>query len=192
MAQGLRVQAFSASLLPDVQDFSCGDDPWQAEVAQWLKGESDDNALQRMAHGTEVWLYRNAQRDVVGYGSLGKTEWRWPPPNGPREIVSIIPYFGVQTRFQGEPRGGPRDERFGYQIMRDLLAKALRHGTRILGLFVDADNGRAVRFYEHVGFVTLPPAGKKYLRMYLYLREQPGSGSPSATAADSADVSSGS
>ena len=170
MAQDLLVQSFSAALLPDVQDFSCGNEPWQVEVAEWIKGESKDNALTRMAGGTEVWLYRNAGREVVGYGSLGKTEWRWPPPKGPWEVVSIVPYFGVQTRFQGEPKDAPRDARFAYQILRDLVAKAACQGTRILGLFVDEDNKRAINFYEHVGFMTLTVGGKKYLRMYLYLR----------------------
>jgi ribosomal protein S18 acetylase RimI-like enzyme len=173
MAQDLRVQPFSAAHLADVQDFSCGDDRWQIEVAPWIKCESEDNALRRIAQGTEVWLYRNADRDIVGYGSLGTTDWCWPPPTGPKERVSIIPYFGVQTRFQGEPADGPRDRRFAYLIIRDLVAKAVRHGTRVLGLFVDEDNRRAIKFYENVGFMRLTRGGKKYLRMYLYLREPP-------------------
>ena len=173
MAQDLRVQLFLRRYYADVQNFSCGVDPWQVEVAQWIKAESQDNALNRMTEGTEVWLYRNAAGEVVGYGSLGKTEWRWPPPTGSWEVVSIIPYFGVQTRFQGEPRGAPRNERFAYQIVRDLVVKAIRHGTRILGLFVDGDNKRAIKFYEQAGFIALPAGGKKYLGMYLYLREPP-------------------
>lgn len=155
MPQELRVQPFSAPLLPEVQDFFCGDEPWQIEVAQWIKGESEDNAVARMTQGTEVWLYRNAQGEIVGYGSLGKTEWRWPPPGGPREAVSIIPYFGVQSRFQGEPKDAPRGQRFAFHIIGDLLARAARHGTRIVGLFVDEDNKRAVSFYEHVGIVAV-------------------------------------
>ncbi len=46
-------------------------------------------------------------------------------------------------------------------------------GTRILGLFVDGNNKRAIKFYEQAGFIALPAGGKKYLRMYLYLRESP-------------------
>ncbi len=175
MGQDLRVQSFSAAQLPDVQDFFCGDGCWQIEVAQWIKGESEDNAIRRIAQGTEVWLYRNVDREIVGYGSLGTTDWSWPPPKGPKELVSIIPYFGVQARFQGEPADGPRDDRFAYLIIRDLVAKAVHHGTRVLGLFVDEDNQRAIKFYEHVGFMRLSTGGKKYLRMYLYLRQPPAS-----------------
>ncbi len=169
MAQELRVQPFCVALLPDVQDFFCGVEPWQVEVAQWIKGELEDNVFQRMAQGTEVWLYRGANREVVGYGSLGKTEWSWPPPKGPKRVVSIVPYCGLQTRFQGEPKEAPRDARYAYQILRDLVAKAARQGTGVLGLFVDEENKRAIKFYEHVGFMSLTAAGKKHRRMYLYL-----------------------
>jgi ribosomal protein S18 acetylase RimI-like enzyme len=169
MAEDLRVQSFCAAHLRDVQDFTCGDKPWQVEVAQWIKGESADNALKRMAQGTEVWLYRNANGEVVGYGSLGKSEWSWPPPKGPKQAVSIIPFFGVQTRFQGEPKNSPRNARFAYQILMDLVAKAAAHGTSVLGLFVDEDNTRAIKFYELAGFMSLTVAGKKYRRMFLYL-----------------------
>lgn len=77
----------------------------------------------------------------------------------------------MQTRFQGEPSDASREERFAYQIMRDLMAKAVSHGTNILGLFVDEDNTRAIKFYERIGFMALPTGGKRYLRMYLYLRD---------------------
>jgi ribosomal protein S18 acetylase RimI-like enzyme len=62
-----------------------------------------------------------------------------------------------------------------YQIVRDLISKAARHETRVLGLFVDKQNQRAIRFYEHPGFLALPAGGKKYVRMYLYLRGPSGS-----------------
>ncbi len=174
MAQDLSLQSFCADLLVDVHDFSCGDEPWQVEVAQWIKGESADNALTRIAQGTEVWLYRNAGGDVVGYGSLGKTEWSWPPPKGPKQIVSVIPYFGVQTQFQGEPKKSPRSGRFAYQILMDFVGKAAAHETSVLGLFVDEDNKRAIKFYELAGFMSLTSAGKKYRRMFLYLQDQRG------------------
>ena len=178
MGQDLLVQPFSAALLRDVQGFSCGEEPWQVEVAQWITGESEDNALKRMAEGTEVWLYRNENHDVVGYGSLGKTAWSWPPPKGPKEVVSIVPYLGVQERFQSEPKGLPRNARYGYRILLDLIAKATGHGTRVLGLFVDESNTRAIAFYERAGFMNLAAGGKKYRRMYLYLRDPPRVGPP--------------
>ena len=156
MANDLWVQPFRAELLADVRDFSCGDEPWQVEVAQWINGESPDNAVKRASQGTDVWLYRNSDREVVGYGSLQqKTEWSCPPPIGPKEVVSIVvPFFWVQMRFpQGEPKGLPRNARFAYQILLDLVAKASGHGTRVLGLFVDEDNKRAIKFSRTCGIL---------------------------------------
>ncbi len=45
--------------------------------------------------------------------------------------------------------------------------------SRFQVLFVGGDNKRANKFYEQAGFIALPAGGKKYLRMYLYLREPP-------------------
>ena len=44
MAYDLRVQPFSESLLADVRDFHCGDEPWQVEVARWIKDSSADDS----------------------------------------------------------------------------------------------------------------------------------------------------
>ncbi len=166
----LRVRPFSADLLPEVQGFHCGDEPWQLEVADWLKAStSDDCAIRWLERGTRVWLYTTEEDALVGYGSLGTTTWRWPPPSGPEETVSIIPSFGVQTLYQGEPKDAPPEERYACQIMADLVARAKEEDTRILGLFVDRRNARAIAFYQRVGFHALPDEGRQYIRMFLDL-----------------------
>jgi ribosomal protein S18 acetylase RimI-like enzyme len=171
MAHTLRVESFSPSLLTDVEGFSCGNEPWQIEVAQWIQDTAgSDCALRSMEErGTEVWLYRTPEGELVGYGSLGMTKWKWPAPNGPRETVSIIPYVGVQSKFHGEPKGASPNERYAYQIMGDLISKARRRGTKILGLFVDKKNARATAFYTRVGFQSLPDDDGQYARMFLDL-----------------------
>ena len=171
MVERLRAQTFAACHLGDVQDFFCGNNPWHIEVAKWIKGDTSKNsALRDIASGkNEVWLYRTTQGAVVGYGSLGKTKWRWPPPQGQWEIVSIIPFIGIKTEFQGQPHGVPSEERFASQIMGDLIGKARGHGTRILGLFVHRDNARAIKFYNRIGFLPLRDDGKENLRMFLDL-----------------------
>ena len=173
MAYDLRVQPFSADHLSEVQGFSCGEEPWQVEVAQWIKSSSgEDNAVAWIEKGTQVWLYKTDDGQVVGYGSLGKSIWRWPPPNGPREVVCIIPYFGLQSRYQGEPKDGPKHERFSARIMGDLIAKARLQGVRLLGLFVHKENHRAIGFYRGVGFAELPGDAGKYVRMVLDLKAE--------------------
>jgi ribosomal protein S18 acetylase RimI-like enzyme len=169
MAYDLRVQPFSVSLLSDVRDFHCGDEPWQVEVAQWIKDATlDDCAVIWMKRGTSVWLYRTHENALVGYGSLGKTNWRLRQ-GVPRETVSIIPSLGVQTCFQGEPKNLPPEERYAYRIMGDLISKANCQNTRILGLFADKRNARAIGFYNRVGFQMLPDEGGQYVKMFLDL-----------------------
>jgi GNAT superfamily N-acetyltransferase len=167
----LRVRPFSADLLPEVQGFHCGDQPWQQEVADWLKDATgNDCAVRWIERGTQVWLYFTVDGALVGYGSLGTTTWRWPPPDGPKETVSIIPSFAVQTPYQGQPRDAPPEGRYACQIIADLIARAKEQGTRILGLFVDRRNARATAFYRRIGFQPLPDEGRPYLRMFLDLR----------------------
>mgnify|MGYP000988672704 CR=1 FL=1 len=171
MAHDLRVQPFSASLLADVCDFDCGKEPWQVEVAQWIKNRSSeaDCAVKWINRGTKVWLYRTNEGALVGYGSLGTSKWRLRQDAALRETVSIIPSFGVQGCFQGEPKDLPREERYAYQIMSDLISKSSGQNTRILGLFVDRRNARAITFYNRIGFQALPDEGGPYIKMFLEL-----------------------
>ncbi len=172
MAHELRTQPFCASLLTEVQDFSCGDEPWQDEVTQWIKSTTiDECATKSIAQrNTQVWLYRTADGELVGYGSLGQSKWRWPPPKGAWETISIIPSFGVQSKYQGEPKEDPPEARYASRIMSDLIGRAHAQGNRLLGLFVHPKNARAIGFYKRIGFLAMPDTGGDYLRMYLILR----------------------
>ena len=80
-------------------------------------------------------------------------------------------FFGYKCDFKASRRVYPAMRSFAYQILLDLVAKASGHGTRVLGLFVDEDNKRAIKFYEHAGFLSLTSRGKRYRRMYVYLRD---------------------
>ena len=86
-----------------------------------------------------------------------------------RQPVSIIPAFAIATRFQGGPKHLPPEERYASRIMGDLLSKAAALGPRILELFVDKRNARAIVFYGRIGFRPLPDEGGPYLKMYLDL-----------------------
>ena len=171
MGNDLQAEPFCTSLLHEVADFNCGSDPWQVEVAQWIKDPSiHDCAVNWMKKGTQVWLYRTEKGELVGYGSLGKAKWNWPPPDGPSETVILIPSFGVRDVYQGEPKEGPREDRYAYQIMGDLIGRAQATGVQLLGLFVDPRNRRAITFYDRIGFTALSNTGNPYSRMFLELR----------------------
>jgi ribosomal protein S18 acetylase RimI-like enzyme len=144
--------------LPEIQAFSCGAECWDVEVAAWIKTASGPNSvLEDMRHfGTEVWLHRTDTGVLVGYSSLGQTTYTWPPKSKRREVVSVIPFIGIDEPFKGEPKDATRDDKFAYQILDELLAvaagKTQRHPLVVLS--VDRDNVRAIRFYEHRGFVN--------------------------------------
>ncbi len=145
--------------LPEVQAFSCGTEAWEVEVAEWIKSRTGENsALEDMRQfGTEVWLYRTPEGSLVGFASLGATTYTWPPRSKKKERVSVIPCIGIQDHFKGEPKDAPREERYAYQILDDLIAEAASRTDRypLLVLSVDEENKRASRFYESRGFRNL-------------------------------------
>jgi len=162
-----------------VADFDCGDEPWEQEVANWIKGpRGSGSALDDMANnGTKVWLYETEADELVGFGSLGVTHWRWDnPKKGQWTPIYIIPFFGVRKTFWEQPPG-PKSERYSRRIFEDLLYKAINDPAqyRLLGLMVHQQSGRAIKFYrEKFGFADYGTS-KEYLRMILDLR---GSQSP--------------
>src|SRR5262245_8047965 len=119
--------AFHKDLLPKVQGFDCGDEPWEREVSDWLKAPSaEQGAIHDWYRGTEIWLYATAAGELVGVGTLGKASTRWPTNKDPKIETSIIPMLGVDRRFQGQPPG-PREGRYSTQILSDLIVEAQSH-----------------------------------------------------------------
>ena len=159
---------FDESLLPHVQGFSCGEESYERELADWIRLESVP-AIQR---GCKVWLYANEAREVVAYSSLAITRWRYPTPADKRVSLAVIPAVAIQKPFWGKP-DGPPEGRYSSQILDHLLEEAARLSLdeSMIGLFVHPDNGRAVRAYERAGFrhfsntYTDPTTGVVYSSM---------------------------
>jgi hypothetical protein len=103
---------FAPTLLPLVQNVDCGSTLWGQAAAKWLKAPVTDStgALAGMAVGNEVWLYYDGA-DLVGFGSLGTTTWRIPPPQGERTKLAYIPQIGILRNFQRCPVGAVEDLR---------------------------------------------------------------------------------
>ena len=154
MKDALIASPFSADLLPEVQSFSYGTEPWEAEVGVWLCNES----LRRMQEGTEVWLYMNQANQIVGFGSLGTSNWSIPKKKSPRQSVLVIPALGIRMGFKGEPSDErsaevANDGRYSSQIMRHLVqrSRGWPEKKQFLGLCVHPENSRAVGFYAKFG-----------------------------------------
>lgn len=147
--------------------FSCGDDPWSRHVSEWILGSDVLDSMKKW--GTRVWLFETAQGEVVGFASVGTTVWRWPPPDGARTTVVLIPMLGLDTRFHGQP--SDPNWRYSRQIMSHLLAEGERIAREWTGdvekkpqwlvLMVHRDNARAIRLYEQCGFELIPGVVRK-------------------------------
>src|SRR5262249_22212315 len=96
MAGALVRIPFTEELLPKVQGFDSGSEPWEQEPANWIKaGLGGDGAVDALTQGTKVWLYLTDAGDLVGFGSLGEARQRWPRAKDPQILASSIPMLGV-------------------------------------------------------------------------------------------------
>ena len=183
MATTITKRPFTQSDLADVQKFDCGVNPYEVEVAEWIKGDGSpgvDCALTSMGdpqNPSRVWLYNSGDGRLLGYGALAQRKWRWKGKNDPHIPVTVIIWVGLDAAFQGKPEGA-KEERYCVKIMDDLISEANRDcGTHpILGLLVHKDNAKAISLYKWYNFddglvPTLHPVTKEveYLRMFLIL-----------------------
>jgi GNAT superfamily N-acetyltransferase len=155
MADTIKHVPFTPDLLDLVKDFDCGSEPYQMELADWIRND----ALQAVEGGTLVWLYITQTGDVVGYGSLGESNWRYPDYQAKkRSKVLIIPAVALDKAYHGKPEGADRDARFSSQVMRHLIAEAQRWPTPMpaLCLFVHPDNEGAIKLYTRFDFQPYP------------------------------------
>src|ERR1700722_20942655 len=111
MADLLHFIDLTPEVLAEVKGFDCGSEPFQIELADWLT----QHALAALSRGTKVWLYANEADEVVGYGSLGHTRWKYPDADSPKTALVIIPAVALQRVFWGKPDGSP-ENRYSSQI----------------------------------------------------------------------------
>jgi GNAT superfamily N-acetyltransferase len=176
MASSLVVLPFTAELAGLVEAFACGEEPHERELADWIK----QDALAAMNRGTSVWLFFTPERELVGYGSLGKTQWSWPDSASNKVPIQIIPAVAIQKHFWGKPEG-PREDRYSSRILDHLVAEATERSdvSPLLGLFVHPANQRAVKLYQRAGFepfhhtFTDRTTGIVYRSMIYELRPKP-------------------
>jgi hypothetical protein len=170
---------FTEQLLPKVQSFDCGSEPWQREISDWIKApRGSGGAVDALDKHTQVWLYMDEEGNLVGFGSLGVASQRWPGLKDSPIFVSIIPWMAVDRRFWGKPEG-PQDQRYSGLIFRDHIAEALQKKDELplLILFVYIDNAAAIKLYQRAGFRELhkrftdKKTGWQYVRMVLVLKE---------------------
>jgi GNAT superfamily N-acetyltransferase len=170
----LHKSQFSRDSLARVQSFECGSETWAIEVSDWIKAD-EEGAADSVDKGTcTVWLYYTDGEEMLGYASLGLSFREWNVPGYPRSKIPIIPFFGVRSEFQGQPRSAHPLDRYGARMMRDIVAEAMHLGGTdlpLLGLLCDHRNSKAIAFYERLGYVLLDPVdgGRERVRMIVRL-----------------------
>jgi ribosomal protein S18 acetylase RimI-like enzyme len=170
----------------EVQDFRCGELYYQKEVSDWLKGtaepavESALNAIHHPTHPSRVWLYRDQDENMVGFGALARSEWRWTRGKDPWIPVTVITWCAIHSDFQGD-NYEPKHMRYSNQIMDDLIGEASEDAERypVLGLFVQEENVGAIKLYRRFKFFseglegfTDPKTKMTYVKMALVLDQK--------------------
>jgi ribosomal protein S18 acetylase RimI-like enzyme len=142
-------------LASEFASFFCGDAPWCLEAIEWITGPAAQKSILR---GTQVFAYRAADSGrLVGFGSVGTTTWRMPIPDGRPMRLAILPMLAVDQSFHGEPKQfGSCTQRFGGQIVTDLVDRARGLGLPLVVLFVHEDNHKAQSLYRKLGFSDFP------------------------------------
>lgn len=115
---------------------------------------------------TKVWLYVNAAKDIVGFASLGKTNWNYPRLADPKVRVGIIPNVAVKEKYHGLPKGDG-ETKYSNQILDHVVAQAQIAGYEHLALYVHPLNEKAQHWYQNRGFALLDSVDGDYLRMAL-------------------------
>jgi hypothetical protein len=156
MADFLRKIPFTEQLLSTVKDFDCGNEEWEKPLNTWIKAEPNVKngalyELRKRKGKLQVWLHVNEGNELVGYSSLGESNWHWPLPEDPRVPISVIPNVAIEKRFHRKPDECPR---YSKQIMDHLVFEARQFQNRypLLGLYVDPRNAGAIKVYLREGF----------------------------------------
>jgi ribosomal protein S18 acetylase RimI-like enzyme len=152
----LEVAEFLLADLPLVANFSCGIQPWEIAMSEWIKAP-ETAKFGNSQHQTSIWLYYHPDGRIVGFGSLGITRWKMPYPDGDYTSLSIIPALAIQTEFQNLPPDClDNNPSFSHQLLADLIGKATMQAPDTLVLFVHRQNQKAIDLYNRFGFKDTP------------------------------------
>lgn len=142
----LQARIFTEAMAAEVAGFECGSRKFEKKMAAWISGPEALDSIR--TRGTTVFLYYAPNGDLVGFGSLGPSEWG--PRDGPKIPLIVIPALAIQSSQQGKPDGDEKDK-FSHQIMRDLIARARLLGRPILGLFVHPKTNGPSGYIRNLG-----------------------------------------
>ncbi len=160
----LFVEAFTPEDQPALAHLHCGDESWARAATQWIQGTEVLDSIDRFE--TSVWIYRDSDDAIIGFGSLEATGWqKWPPPHGKRSRLLYIRQLGIDVKYRGFPP--ERDYRYSHRILEHLIVQARKKAIEIrdskppskhaelLTLKVHRENVPAQKLYRRYGFELL-------------------------------------
>jgi RimJ/RimL family protein N-acetyltransferase len=169
----------------DVQAFSCGDDPWHREVAEFLRSGEAWTRHQSGKSATALYFVDERESSLVGFYNVAKRTVGYPLYHGDRRIPCLlITHIAIASEHQGK--------RYFTRMLKDIVEAAVASDLEAIYLLVDERNTNAIATYERQGFVPFldadpyvdPATGASYKRMILPLTAPPTSASALDTTAD--------
>ncbi|MCB9540999.1 MAG: GNAT family N-acetyltransferase [Myxococcales bacterium] len=140
---------------PAIDAFTSGD----REVDDYFRCRRWFNAATGQSKPPTYRFSVRAGGEVVGYATVALCKKPHPGEDARDKALYLVVYVvGVDRRWQGAPHPERPGETWAMAIFRWLEAKAREDG-RCVGLYlrVRAANGRALAFYQKVGF-SIDPA----------------------------------
>lgn len=151
---------------PEILGFSCGENPWEIEVTEYLTSGSAWE--ERKNARTYLYCPIEESGQPVGFVSFAKTNQRYPSPTSETRLpCMLIAWLAVDSRYQ----------RRGYAntMLQAIAQLAIDTDREAIVLYVHRRNAAAIALYEHKGFVRYaenePSEGfEDYIRMILFLK----------------------
>lgn len=146
--------AFALPDDPALDAFACGDD----EVDAYFCGRRWFDAPKGQASPPTYVFRTQEDGPVVGYAAVAFRRVEHPDDQSPNRARYLTIYaVGVNRDFQGQYNPLAPEQTYATSILARIEALAAEKADRVgLSLWVRATNGRAIRFYEKVGFVADP------------------------------------
>jgi len=158
----LRCVPFTQRYLTALAGFDCRDPQgeklceWEEEVNLWITDGTDEGVVHDIPKfAVHVWVYIDSYNRIVGFGSLSRGQWELRGAQAEPIPITILYMLGLDRRYQGRPANvRDKTERFSYQLISDLFAKARRRMdySPLLGLWVHPGNVKATEWYKRLGF----------------------------------------
>ncbi len=155
----------------DLASFSCGDDPWDIDLNEFLV----ENALtDQKERYNKTYLFLDEEHACVGFVTVlaGQTSTRESRLQALIPFKKPPPYRYAPALHVGRiaVRDGLQRQGHGQYILRWVrhLARDLTIGCRFIALDVDERNADAIRFYEREGFIMISEKPKKGMLLMLY------------------------